>query len=170
MAETTTAAALGAAHELEHGGRLCRFRLIAQEDKAAYQRWLERNARKAAMDLRGEVPDEAWKAAWNSTVADIAAKAYRFHGDHATRAPQTFGGMVGLMAILGTVDGPDGKARPLAEDEMLDVALERGDEVAAIMNAIFEESFPNLIRAARERAAKATPPTTPPAPEGGPTP
>lgn len=154
----STAAATGAAHQVEHDGRVYRFRLIDQAAKGEFQRQLERNARAAAMALKGEVSEQDWKAAWNATVAQIAAKAYRFHGDHASQAPTTFGGMVMLMALLGTVE-EEGKApRPIKEDEMESLAMDKGEEVVALLNQIMEESFPNLKRLALAKAkAEATP-------------
>jgi hypothetical protein len=158
----STAAAVGSAHQVEHEGRLYRFRLIDQPAKGEFQRLLERNARAAAMALKGEVAEADWKAAWNATVAQIAARAYRFHGDHASQAPTTFGGMVMLMTLLGTVEEEGKAARPVKEDEMEALAMDRGEEVVAALNLIMEESFPNLKRLARAKA-EATP-----APEGNP--
>lgn len=155
MSDTTTGAALGTPHLLEHDGKTYRFRLIDKDAQAAFQRLLEAGARKAAMDLKGAVPDAEWRAAWNATCADISAKAYRFHGAYATSAIQSYGGIVLLMTVLGSVEQPEGKPpRPVTEDEMADLGIERDEEVVALFNQIYEESFPNLkARAARKAAA-----------------
>jgi hypothetical protein len=171
MSASTTAAAVGSAHQIEHEAKTYRFRLIDQNAKGEFQRQLEKNARAAAMALKGEVAEQEWKAAWNATVAQIASKAYRFHGDHASQAPTTFGGMVMLLAILGTVEEEEGKApRPIREDEMEALAMDRGEEVVALLNLIMEESFPNLKRLAKARAEATPAPEETAAPEAATTP
>lgn len=135
---SSISAALGGAHSFDIDGKQYIIRLLTQERKVTFQRLLESRARRAVMEMKGEVTDVEWKEAWNSCVQDIAGGAYSFHGTASMSAIQTWGGLLSLGSVLCF---DENAKRNVTEAEFEAIMLERGEEVNAIVALVLEESM-----------------------------
>jgi hypothetical protein len=132
-------------HHVVLGDKVYTARPITQKVKAGFERWLERRVIRgflAAQD--GDDPDTFRRAV--EIVADrVAEGKYAFHGKVSRQVLETEDGMLALSALIFGCD----------ESEVIELMVQKGPEVGAILALTLRESFPGakLVVARPEEGA-----------------
>lgn len=141
---STTAVALGAAHEFAHGGKVYQVRLVDQDVKIAFQKYLLRKAKEALAGFKDCYTPEEYRAGLESLRAEYEQGGFDFVSPRTANSLQTYAGMLHLVTLIFGVD----------EAEALSLLATAREEVNALVETVLRESFPFMGKEWQEEGKK----------------
>jgi len=139
----------GRPHTFEHGGKVFRCSLLTQAIKEAFEKELFDRAVKLLLSWKPHLERE-----------DFVAKLDRLNGEYLAGDYDFVGGKV-VEAALQTPRGVLMLARLLlgaSEDEIFSIALERIDELQALVRLVLAQSSPAFARQMEQEDAEGADP------------
>lgn len=122
---------LGGSHDFTHRGKTYKVGLINQEVKNALEKQLFSQARDAARELRDCMSREEYRDHLANLNKDYIEGEFAFESRRCRKYIRTVPGMLALTAMLWGCP----------RDEMFLIMKERREEVTALLEVIFKESF-----------------------------
>jgi hypothetical protein len=118
-------------HKILLGDRVFTARPVTQKLKAGFERWLQRKVIGGFLAAQEDDPDLFRRAV--EVVADrVALGTYAFHSEIAQQVLKTPDGSLALASLIFDA----------SEEEVIELMLSKGPEVAAILALVLRESFP----------------------------
>lgn len=162
-------------HAIVCGGKEYPVGLVTQNVKVAYEKALYQKARAALAEFRGVVDKDYYERKTDALLDHYFKGHFALESEFSRAAMARPGGTLLLLSLLmgrSVADGAGGMTIiPFPELDLINVASQAPDEVAAVLKVVLAESFPAMDVTKAEAAAAAEGeigPKAPPAPTPGP--
>lgn len=139
----------GAQHTFDHKGKTYKLRMLDQAAKDAFQKHLFGKARAAAMELKSAMDQEAYAEHLAKLNDDFILGEYSLESNRGQKYLQTTAGQLFLASHIFGAD----------DMELVNVMMERADEVVALVKLVLQESLPAASKA-KESDPNGQPATT----------
>ncbi|MCA1684658.1 MAG: hypothetical protein LC745_01480 [Planctomycetia bacterium] len=122
----------GAPLRFDHGGKTYEASYLTQGVKASFEQWIVSRALGMLSQLRAAMAAEEYAEEKAKLLDQVAAGKFGFHGRVSRAAMKTPDGNLAISRLLFGC----------TEDEMVRLVSERGDDVAAVLELVVQESTP----------------------------
>lgn len=123
--------------EFVHNGKTYTVSLLKQPAKAKFERWAKQKAWQALEESKDFLSPDEIKERKNLLLERQAIGYYGYHSAYCQEAQRTFDGAVAMAAILFGC----------SEEEMLEIAVSRTEDIKNLLARIMQESVPNALKA-----------------------
>lgn len=124
----------GAAHVLEHNGKVFKVRLIDQAVKSAFEKRMYERAKHGLIELRDAMTKDEYFARLRELGDNYEAGEYELLSERGLKFIQTTQGVKFLLALL----------LDCSEEELFSLLTSKGKEITSLINLVIRESFPGL--------------------------
>ena len=126
--------ASGAPIRLPIGDKTYLLEPLTKKVQGDFEEWLEERARRAAMSLKGVLPDRDYQKVLVGTVSDIAAGVYSFTSSAAQNSLGTVDGVSQLFLSMLRKHQPE-----MEVDDVMTLLGSHGEEIIETINGLVKQ-------------------------------
>ncbi len=131
-------------HTITHRGKTYTISLVDQRAKTAFERWNFERDKERLREVKDILPPDDYAIRARALSDAWMGGEFDFESPSSMAAMQTEKGMLALARIL----------IGCSEEEVICLAVERSDDLTAIMELVFKESMPEVPEKLKEKMLK----------------